>query len=158
MWHGLMEKNIFDEASKKFSQRRREMSPSKRSEAPLDPSAQSAQTNSQHSQDEGSNAEVEQMLKKMEQMKNDFDNQLKNLYDLGRRANVDVDSYLTNTNKLTRAELEALKEQERILKEKFNAAKLPGSCLEKQEKTKDQLTQERKGKFRGSRQKWIPVQ
>lgn len=102
-------------------------------------------------------AAVTEMLKKMHEMKNDLENQMTSIYQQGKTSRISGVLLAENTNDLTIQQLKQLQEQEQILMDQIRAAIPPESCLRKNPKSKEKLTQERQSKMRGARNKWIPV-
>lgn len=103
------------------------------------------------------NPELEVLLTRIKEMKEDLDQRLTTLFELGREKHIDVQSLFGNIYQLTLQQVEALAQHERRLAEKLKKAIPPESCIKRVEKSKEKLTQERKGKFRGTRQKWLPM-
>ena len=135
-----MDENIFEAASKKPKRHRLEKVASKDGLA------------------NPSKSELTDMLKRIREMKSDLENKLGFIYEKGKEAKVDVDSLFGETSaSFTMQQIEEIRVQEKILQDKLDAIIPPESCIRKVSKSKEKLTQERKGKFRGARQKWIPV-
>lgn len=135
-----MDENIFEAAAKKTKRHRPEKAASK--DGAADPSK----------------SELTDMLKRIREMKTDLENKLGFIYEKGKEAKVDVDNLFGGTSaSFTMQQIEEIRAQEKILQDKLNAIIPPESCIRKVPKSKEKLTQERKGKFRGARQKWIPV-
>jgi hypothetical protein len=140
-----MDENIFEAASKQAKAKKNK---------PLE--GKSEQGTSQKKVDLA-NQEVEEMLLKMQTMREDLENQLNNVYQKGSASNINVDHLIDNAGALAVKNLDKMKEQEKILSDKIGKAISSESCLRKNPKSKETLTQERKGKMRGSRNNWIPV-
>jgi hypothetical protein len=107
-----------------------------------------------------SNAEseaIEQMFKKMRTMEKDLANQLADLYLQGKMQPQIEALLMQKLGALNKKQIEDVAEQERILKEKISQAIPPESCLRKNPKSKEKMTQERRGKMRGAKNKWIPM-
>lgn len=103
------------------------------------------------------NSELQEMLEKMRIMKEDLEQQLSAIYEKGKESKVNVSLLIEKAKNLTAQQMDKMEEQQRILKEKILATTSPGSCLMKNPKTKEKITQERKGKLRGARNNWIYV-
>jgi hypothetical protein len=141
----LMDENIFEAAGRqgkprkdKASSGRTEGSSVKKNDGLVDP-------------------EISAMLDKMKSMKDDLENQLSSVYQKGRESKVNVSLMIESASALTNAQLEKMKEQEKLLSDKINAVIPAESCLKKPLKSKEKMTQERQGKLRGARNNWIPV-
>lgn len=104
-----------------------------------------------------SDLKVEDMMQKMKDMKNDLQGQLTEIYQKGSASNINVDHLIENSGGLAIKNLDKLREQEKILSDQINVAIPAESCLKQNQKNKETLTQERKGKLRGPRNNWIPV-
>lgn len=102
-------------------------------------------------------SEIDEMLQKMRDMKVDLEQQLSRVYQKGKDSKIDGAILVDNISHLTRQQLKEIEEQEKILTEKIQAAIPAESCLKKNPKSKEKLTQERQGKMRGMRNNWIPV-
>jgi len=100
--------------------------------------------------------EVSSMLKRMQEMKRDLEEKMNALNDAGQRANVNV-SQLKNKSSLSAAQFEKYLQMEKELGKKIKEAIPPETCAKRIPKGTDKLTQERKGKMRGARNKWIPI-
>jgi hypothetical protein len=140
---GFME-NIFDAAGK-MGKAKKDKSAIPKPEKKIDKN------------DELSNLTIEDMLQKMQDMKKDLEGQLDSIYKQGAAKRINVDRLIEESGGLAVKNLDKIKDQEKILSDKINEAILPESCLKKKPKSKEALTQERKGKLRGSRHNWIPV-
>lgn len=140
-----MDENIFEAASKQAKAKKNK---------PL--GDKSEQETSQKKVDLA-NEEVGEMLQKMQTMREDLENQLNSVYQKGTASNINVDHLIDNAGALAVKNLDKMREQEKILSDKIGQAIPSESCLRKNPKSKDALTQERKGKMRGSRNNWIPV-
>lgn len=101
--------------------------------------------------------EVKGMLQKIQDMSNDLDNQLDSIYKKGKEAKINVSVLIENTGQLSDKQFEDMQAQKKTLMDKITKAVPPASCLKKKQKSKEELTQERKGKMRGARNNWIPV-
>lgn len=101
-------------------------------------------------------SEASQMMNRINEMQQDLDKKLAHLYDLGKAANVDIDTYLSPSG-LSSQELKQIKERERQLSDELKKVTPKEACVLRAPKSKEKLTQERKAKFRGSRQNWIPM-
>ena len=101
--------------------------------------------------------ELDLMFQKMRTMKQDLEDQLANLYLQGKMTPHIEALLVENPTKLTKKQLEEIAEQENKLKEKISKAIPPETCLQKNPKSKVKLTQERRGKLRGAKNKWIPM-
>lgn len=100
---------------------------------------------------------LKEMLQKMRDMRKDLEDQLSTIYEKGKESKVNVSLLLHNTHELTDQQFKQMQEQEKMLTEKILAATPPESCLRRNPKTKEVLTQERQSKMRGARNHWIPV-
>jgi hypothetical protein len=140
-----MEKNIFDAVGK--------MARSKKKETASNPLPQAVPKKLLKIQ---VNTEIQDMLQKMQEMSDDLENQLNMIYRKGKESKINV-SILENPGQLSKNQFEQMEKQKSELIEKIIKVIPPKSCLKKKQKSKEQLTQERKGKLRGARNKWIPV-
>lgn len=136
-----MDENIFETAGK--------LAKSKKDK-------EQSQTSSDKNKDL-SNLKIEDMMQKMQDMNNDLKGQITEIYRKGASANIDVDHLIKDSNAFAVKNLDKMREQEQVLNDQINGAILPESCLRPNPKNKEKLTQERKGKLRGSRNNWIPV-
>jgi uncharacterized protein YoxC len=98
--------------------------------------------------------EAAKMLEKMNKMGLDINQKFAYLYELSKRCNVDLENYFQSIYKRSYKEIE---ERKRILKEEIAKAIPPEACTRKATKSTERLTQERRGKMRGARKKWIPI-
>lgn len=140
-----MEDNIFDTA-KKIAQAKKE----KANNQPSNTTAPKIITTVEDPQ-------ISLMLEKMRVMKEDLENQLSSIYQKGKESKINVAILVDNIHILSPTDLAKVREQEKVLTDKIVAITPPESCLRKKTKNKEKLTQERKGKMRGSRNQWIPV-
>lgn len=141
-----MEDSIFDAASKFAKSRRTKPSEEKAENAPA-----------KKIDDIVSDLALKEMLQKMRDMKKDLEDQLSTVYQKGKEAKVNVSLLVESARELTDQQFKQMQEQEKILTDKILAATPPESCLRKNPKSKEKLTQERQGKMRGARNNWIPV-
>lgn len=139
--------SIFDEASKKPKSPSEDKAgdknvPKKSKKTPpaLDPDSESFK-----------------MLKRVRALRLDLENQLADVREVGRINNVDIERYFGEAYELTKQEIEGLQQQEASLLAKIEAITPPESCIKKNPISKEKLTKDRKNKFRGTRQKWIPI-
>lgn len=139
-----MDENIF-EAAGKLAKAKKNKQEETKSEKKIDKS------------DESSNLKVEDMLQKMQDMRQDLEGKLSEIYKKGSTKHINVDQLIEESGALAIKNLDKMREQEKILSDQISGAITPESCLKKNPKSKDVLTQERKGKLRGSRNNWIPV-
>jgi hypothetical protein len=109
------------------------------------------------SDDKMSKKAITEMLDSVRSMRNDLDQKLEDVREAAKEKNIDLDKYFGNIYSLTKKELESVQEQENILVDKLAAITPTGSLIKKPAKSKEKLTKERKGKFRGARQNWIPM-
>jgi hypothetical protein len=138
-----MERNIFDAAAK--------MEASKKKSAQNKPKELLPKTNVDV------DPEVKEMLQKMREMRDDLDSQLNSIYRKGKETKIKDTILIEDTGKLTNKQLEEVQAQKKTLLDKINKALPPETCLKKKQKNKEELTQERKNKMRGARNKWISV-
>lgn len=97
------------------------------------------------------------MLAKIKEIRESLDKKLEALYEEGRAKNIDVKSFFGDVFKLTVEQVDCIAQRERELIERLKIAIPPESCIKAVQKSQEKLSQERKGKFRGTRQKWIPM-
>jgi len=145
-----MEDNIFDTASKQASQKKKTVDGKSQQEGVENPTKKTLSENS-------SSSEIDLMLKKMQDMKTDLENQLASVYRKGRESKINVSYLVESVSSLTKQQLEKIEEQKKLLVDKINVAIPTETCIKKNAKGKEKLTQERKGKMRGARNNWIPV-
>ena len=132
-----MEDNIFEAAGKQ-----------KRFVEKKTPAYESEKVTVKKTQDDKSYSEL---------MKKDLEDQLSDIYQKGKEKNLNAKLLVNNAKDLTSKQLEKMEEEEKKLIDKINAIIPPGACLIKNAKSKEKLTQERKGKLRGARNNWIPM-
>lgn len=146
-----MDENIFEALSKQTKKKKNQAIENKPSADPLSKSDPVSKS------DGNSQLGIGEMWKKMQDMKEDLEKQLSNVYQKGKEAKIDVDLLMDRAGGSVLKQSINLKEREKILNDAINGVILPEACLRKNAKSKDKLTQERKGKMRGVRNKWIPV-
>lgn len=151
-----MDRNIFDAASKKL--RKEEKRPTVQNQPSSSPLPASEKKEIQLQSGYGdADPEVIEMFHRIRQMKRDIDSNLSDLRTKGESYRIDVDQYIEKSGGLFPKELEKVHQDEQAFINKVNSLFTPEACLKKVVKSKDQLTQERKGKTLGSRKKWIPI-
>lgn len=139
-----MDKNIFDAVGKTGGAKKKEAS-----STPAPQTKPKEQVNI--------DPEIKEMLQKMQDMSDDLENQLETFRQKGKNSKVNVSLLLENTGILSKQQYEEMQKKKDELIEKIAKAIPAKSCLKKKQKSKEELTQERKGKLRGARNKWIPV-
>ncbi|MBA3815620.1 MAG: hypothetical protein H0X29_03700 [Parachlamydiaceae bacterium] len=101
--------------------------------------------------------EVVDMLSRMREMRQDLEEQLNQIKKKGEERRFDVEDYLEKTVHFPPPDLEKNIQDQKAFEEKVNNVFPPEACLKKIKKTKEKLTQERKNKSIGARNKWIPM-
>ena len=139
-----MSENIFEESAKQSKKRLGKPSLVNK------PASQKVTNETQ------TNSEMQKMLGRMQEMREDLEKQLLDLHAKAKAKNLDVERLFGDKYRLPAQHIEAIEQQEKALIAKINEAIPQGSCIKKVAKSKEKLTQERKAKFRGARQKWIP--
>ena len=140
-----MDENIFEAASRQGKARKDKLLQSK------------SEKNAPKKNEDSFDPEIHDMLDKMKYMKEDLENQLSSVYQKGKESKINVSLLVESASSLTASQLEKMKEQEKLLADKINAAIPAESCLKQPHKSKEKMTQERQGKMRGARNNWIPV-
>jgi hypothetical protein len=102
---------------------------------------------------------MEEMLEKMAAMNTELESKLVIVRTEAARRNIDVEKLLGGVDKVTAKEMALIRVMEEDLKKKINKVLPPDMCLgvEAEQKSKEVLTKERKGKTRGARNKWLPM-
>jgi len=141
-----MDKNIFESAGKQgLSQKKKAVVQfeNRVEKSPQQPSVH--------------NEEINIMLQKMQNMKLDLENQLTEIYRKGEESKINVSLLMKDAGSLTRQEIQKMEAQKKILEDEIDLVIPQESCLKRKSKSKEKMTQERKGKLRGARNNWIPV-
>jgi len=102
-------------------------------------------------------SEVVDMLTRMREMRQDLEDQLNQIKKKGEENRFDVDDYLEKTVHFRPPDLEKNIQDQKAFEDKVNNVFPPEACLKKIKKSKEKLTQERKSKSIGARNKWIPM-
>lgn len=95
------------------------------------------------------------MLKQILDMQRELQKKIDDLYENGRAHKIDVDAFFRQSTAISKEDIEKYKACEKALLEELKLISSPTPI--KSSKTADKLTQERKGKTRGARNKWIPM-
>ena len=141
-----MEKDIFQAAAKAYQKKNQP----KTSSSPIPNISPFATVD---------NSEIHKMLDKMDAMKKDLEGKMDELYSKGRANQIDIDALFGGRLTLTKQQLQMVEEYERQMTKKIDDVLPAESCLKpvSKEKSKEQLTQERRSKMRGARKNWLPV-
>lgn len=145
-----MADSIFDQAGRMGGKPKKAKnlgSDSERSSPKVDPTFKSGE----------STDDIATMLDKMRKMRKDLESQLETIRDSAKANGINIEKYFGTTYELTKQEIEKMRDQEKVLSDKIAAAIPADSCLNRNPKSKEAMTKERKNKFRGSRQNWIPM-
>ena len=134
-----MEQNIFDAAGKHLKK------------APTQPSNRTPLPKGKL------NPEIEMMLNRMRAMQKDLEDKLSHLYAKGEEYHIDVGKYFGDALHQSTEGIKRMQEKEREIRQKIVQTLPPESCLRPRAKSKEKLTQERKGKMRAARRNWIPM-
>lgn len=102
---------------------------------------------------------MEELIQKMSAMNTELESKLLLVRTEASRRNIDVEKLLGGADKATAKEIALIRTMEEELKKKINKVLPPETCLgvAGQQKSKEVLTKERKGKTRGARNKWLPM-
>lgn len=147
--------NIFDEAARQGQNKHKKIKPGHTlpaNPAPAVPNAKSSRSDKFSQED----AEVAEMFQRMHEMKRDLDRQLETVYEKGKQQHVNVDQLVNNMSHMLVQDYEKIKETESKVAKDFGP-NVASPKMKSPQKSEEKLTQERKAKMRGARQKWIPM-
>lgn len=146
----LMEKdrNIFEAASKELRKKAKKPVSDQASPPPEPSEAKDPKKMSYGSED----PEVMEMFLRIRKMKRELDSNFNEL------RSKDVDRFIEKIASNYPGEVEKMKQKEKTFLDRLNSIFTPEACVKKNPKSKEKLTQERKGKTLGGRKKWIPMQ
>jgi hypothetical protein len=148
-----MERNIFEAAANEFN---------KSSKKPQTKTPQPAKTSKKATDGEFGvqDPETLTMLNQMRQMRLQLKNQLSEMYDLGKKYHLDVDSLLKTSQNMNPKELQQIFQEGEQFEKQIKGILKPESGVVKRTgpKSAEALEKERKSKTLGSRKKnWISV-
>lgn len=150
--------NIFEEAGRAW----REKNKNHKS----DSSAAKKQAKPKKTLYSNEDARMAEMMQRMHEMKRDIDNRLMHLLEQAKRANIaDIDRFMNARIHLFAQDFEKIQDIQKQIKQlqstgptTIQESGQPFTSTQKPSKTPEKMTQERKGKTRGARKKWIPIQ
>ena len=141
--------NIFTDSSGHHRKKIRDHKPT--------PDSTKKKASKKYSQEE---ADAANMLQRMKEMKDDLNLKLDYLQNQAKQHHINIDLFIQSHSGPLVKEIEELKQKEKALREfEKNKPEFKKQNVETKSvaKSSDKLTQERKGKLRGVRNKWIPV-
>jgi len=152
-----MERNIFETAANEFnkSSKNPKANSSAKSSQPAKPSKKALD-----GEFGGKDPETLTMLDQMRQMRLKLKTQLSDMYDLGKKYHLDVDSLLKSSQNMNPKELEQIFQESEQFENQIKSVMKPHSGVTKRTgpKSIETLEKERKSKTLGSRKKnWISV-